>query len=256
MASENRNRELVLKEASISIDIVVRRLKALRNSMLSRAGSYFRSLVDLQAKGNIRASAYADEIAQLRNLAQKLYYGEILLEKVKVRLEVISLVSPVGEELRVADQLISEVRSAFEGIKVDLTEMDRIQTQVSEIMESTVAPQVELPTQVSEAKSQEVRQILAEASTLAAERIAKEFPQVPVPEKVPEAKPEEEIVKEQLPLEERLFTYLSGRSGEYSPDEASKALGASKEEIARALRSLSDKGRIVLEEPEKESEED
>jgi len=258
MESEEHKREATLKEASVSIDIIIHRLQNLRNNLRGKAESYFRSIVEFQARHDPRASMYADEVAQLRNLAQKLYYGEILLEKVKVRLEVISLLGPVGEQLRVAEQLISEAKVVFSGVDVDLSEVNTLSDRVSEIMESTQAPLMEYPPQVSEVRSPEVNQIISEASTLAAERIASEFPQVPAEEPVKEPAKEPAAEVEKVPtadmasLEGRLFKYLSERSGQYSPDEASKTLGINKEDLARALKGLSDKGKIVLEDFERE----
>ena len=253
---EQHRKEMALKGAAVSLDIILRRLQNQRYRVTARAESLFKDLVEFQAKGNRgKASNYADAVAQYRALAQKLYYGEILLEKAKLRLETITLLGPVTEDLRIAGELMSEVKTVFTGVgDVNLSEMDRIRDQVSEIIETTQLQQTEQVPQVSEARSQEVSQILNEASALAAERIAKEFPQVPLKEevKVPTVEVEKEVPGGTVELEERLFKYLNERGGKYSPEAAARDLSVSKEEISKALKGLSGRGKIVLEDFEEE----
>jgi len=250
-----REREMALKQAAVSLDIIIRRLQNQRYRVMSTAEALFKELIGVQAKGNMqKASNYADAVAQYRNLAQKLYYGEILLEKAKIRFETISLLGLVTEDLRVAGELMSEVKTVFMGVgTVNLTEMDRIRDQVSEIIEATKVRQEQVP-QVPESRSEEVSQIISEASTLAAERIAKEFPQVPLREEVkPFAVEVEKLpTKEEASLEDRLFKYLNEHSGQYSPEQASRDLNASKEDISKALKSLTEKKKIVLDDFEEE----
>jgi division protein CdvB (Snf7/Vps24/ESCRT-III family) len=255
MEDETHKREMVIKEAVVSLDIILRRLQNQRYRVTSRAEALFKELIEVQAKGNShKASNFADAVAQYRTLAQKLYYGEILLEKARIRLETISLLGPISEELRVAGELMSEVRVVFTGIgDVNLTEMDRIRDQVSEIIEATRVHEEQVP-QIPESRSEEVSQIISEASTLAAERIAKEFPHVPLREEVkaPAMEVERLPAKGETSLEDRLFKYLNERSGQYSPEQAAKELNASREDISKALRSLSEKGKIVLDDFEEE----
>ena len=255
-ADEQHRKEMVLKEASVSLDIILRRLQNQRYRVTARAESLFKDLVEFQAKGNReKASNYADAVAQYRALAQKLYYGEILLEKAKLRLETITLLGPVTEDLRIAGELMSEVKIVFTGVgDVNLSEMDRIRDQVFEMIGTTQVQQTEQVPQLSEARSQEVSQILTEASTLAAERIAKEFPQIPLKEeaKAASVEVEKEAPRETAQLEERLLKYLNERGGKYSPEAAARDLGVNKEEISKALKTLSEKGKIVLEDFERE----
>jgi len=255
MEDETRKKELALKQAAVSLDIIIRRLQNQRYRVTSTAEALFKELVEVQAKGNTqKASNYADAVAQYRNLAQKLYYGEILLEKAKIRFETISLLGPVTEDLRVAGELMSEVKMVFMGVgAVNLTEMDGIRDQVSQIIEATRVHEEQVP-QVPESRSEEVNQIISEASTLAAERIAKEFPQVPLKEeaRVPAVEVEKLPAGEEAPLEDRLFKYLNEHSGRYSPEQASRDLNASREDISKALKSLSEKKKIVLDDFEEE----
>jgi len=242
MASDPNDREFELKKAAISIDLVIHRLQTLERTLKAQADTHFKQTVESVQKGeNARATIYADEVASLRNLSQKLYYAETILERVKTRFEVASIVSPIGENLRVANQLLSEVRTTFSSLSLSLNEIADIHDEVNEVMKITEAREAPGISVIGEPEKEEVKEILSQAQARAAERIAKEFPPVPTEAMMPEAS-----------LEDRLYEYLVKREGALSLSEASKDLGESEEQVRKALKSLREKNRISLDEREME----
>lgn len=246
MASERGDREFELKRAAISIELVVHRLQNYEQNLKSKVDSYFRDTVEALKKGeNVRAAIFAEEVARLRALSQKLYFAEMILDKVKTRFEVASIVSPIGEHLKVANELLSEVRSTFSTLSLDFNEIADIGAQVSEVMKITEAPEAQSVSVVAEPVREEVQEILVEAQERAAERIAREFPEVP-----------KEAIVEKANLEERLYRYLIEKKGDLSLSQAAKNLGASEDEIREALKLLREKERISFEETEIEKGKD
>jgi len=242
MQGESKDREFELKKAAISIDFVIHRLQNSEQNLKSKAETYFKQTVEFLSKGdNTRAAFYADEVARIKDLSKKLYFAEMILETVKTRLEVASIVSPLGEDLRVANQLLSEVRTTFGSVSLDFSEVADLRAQVSEVMKVTEVPEAQGISLVEEPTKEEIKEILTKAETVAAERIAKEFPEVP-----------SEAARAKAPIEERLYQYLVERKGAISVSEAARSLGEPEDEVRKTLEALKQKGKIVFEEKERE----
>jgi division protein CdvB (Snf7/Vps24/ESCRT-III family) len=139
----------------------------------------FEKVVEAQmSKDNLRASMYANEIAEIRKITKQLLTTQIALEQVQLRLETVTELGDVYTSLIPVVGVIRELRSAMQGImpelSVELAELEEgLQEVVIEAGDFTGSG-VEFTTTSPEAKK-----ILEEAAAVAEERMKEKFPSLP-----------------------------------------------------------------------------
>lgn len=158
------------------------RLNRKYSDLEQKAREYFeRCVYHLSSGDEEHAKLYAEEIMHLRRLAKVIMGNLLLMEQVKVRLitvvdltEVLALVVSVRQLLsRVASEVASVSPEVSENLKRLSEEIETIITATSAGVPTPSAGQVD-------ALEDEALRVLEDAKRVAAERVRRAFPEVPV----------------------------------------------------------------------------
>ncbi len=102
----------------------------------------------------------------------------------------------------------------------------------------------------AEALDDESKRVLEESSAIAEQRIKEQFPELPVPEesetrveKIPIAITDS---GEKVDIEQLVYDYIKLQNGRINVSKCASSLGATKEDVRRAIDKLKEDGRIVL----------
>lgn len=130
------------------------------------------------AKDNARASMYANEIAEIRKMTKQIMGVQIALEQVQLRLETVTEVADVFNNLIPVIGVVRELKNAIKGV------MPEISMELAEVEEGLQEVIIEAGdftgTSVEQAAtSPEARKILQEASMIAEQRMKENFPDLP-----------------------------------------------------------------------------
>jgi len=241
----------------------------------------------LKAKNKDRANICATEIAEVRKLSRFLYYVELAIERVILRLETIKELSDIIIDLKPALRLLQGVsKQLFEFLPDVSTELGKVNDAISETLYSTKMTADETLIPVNR-KTPGGEEILKEVSSFLEERIAEKLPEPPTTLENPEPAPVKQLVAlatacsqavgsqtveenvgnssqnlfayknaeiqeitltvEKNSLEDALLEYAKKSEGEIDLTQCSLELDTSCEEIEKALESLGSKGKIKIE---------
>jgi len=165
--------------ANYRLKTTINKLDVYISKLQERDRTLFEKVVEAQmSKDNLRASMYANEIAEIRKITKQLLTTQIALEQVQLRLETVTELGDVYTSLIPVVGVIRELRSAMQGImpelSVELAELEEgLQEVVIEAGDFTGSG-VEFTTTSPEAKK-----ILEEAAAVAEERMKEKFPSLP-----------------------------------------------------------------------------
>ena len=165
--------------ANYRLKTTINKLDVYISKLQERDRTLFEKVVEAQmSKDNLRASMYANEIAEIRKITKQLLTTQIALEQVQLRLETVTELGDVYTSLVPVVGVIRELRSAMQGImpelSVELAELEEgLQEVVIEAGDFT-GTGVEFTTTSPEAKK-----ILEEAAAVAEERMKEKFPSLP-----------------------------------------------------------------------------
>ncbi|MGB9758700.1 MAG: hypothetical protein ACP5KW_01800 [Thermoproteota archaeon] len=227
----NSNDSYLIRKKIVDLDIVIHRIKAVEQNLTRRADSLKSITSELLASGDTtRAKNYALEIAHIKFLLKRILYTEMLLEVAKTRLEIISIVQPIAEQIKVVNSLIMEAKSIAKFTSPELSELNEIDKK----LEGLVLPVNETISSET-VQDEEIKNILRMASESASRKIQEMYPEVPV---------------EQKSLKDKLYEYAKSKGGRFVMEDAIRELKASRDEIVAALKELQKDGRIILEESE------
>ena len=125
-----------------------------------------------------RATIYANEIAQLRKMSRTILKSQISLDKVILRLETIKDVGDVMNVLAPATKIVRQIQTELSGI---VPEVAHNLSVIDEMLESVLveAGSFTAATAPISVADREARRILEEASEIAAQRMSKQFPDLP-----------------------------------------------------------------------------
>ncbi|MCS7120821.1 MAG: Snf7 family protein [Nitrososphaerota archaeon] len=168
------------------IELAIRRIEAqiqyLENTIanFSERDKYlFSKIVDLYSKNQIqRASIFANELAELRKMANFMMNAQLALERVVLRLRTVTQLGNVVVNLAPAAQVLQSVRTGIAGIMPNAEkELENIGLMLNDIMieagqTTGISPDIEVA-------SEDARKILAEASMVAEQRMKEKFPELP-----------------------------------------------------------------------------
>jgi len=125
-----------------------------------------------------RATIYANEIAQLRKMSRTILKSQISLDKVILRLETIKDFGDVMNVLAPATRIVKQIQAELSGI---VPEVSHNLSVIDEMLESVLveAGSFTAATAPISVADREARRILEEASEIAAQRMSKQFPELP-----------------------------------------------------------------------------
>ncbi|MBS7641385.1 MAG: Snf7 family protein [Candidatus Bathyarchaeia archaeon] len=174
--------ELALKR----IEAQIQYLNGALSLLAQRDKTLFQKVVDAYSKHDMRrASVYANELAELRKMANFMMGAELALERVALRLRTVTEVGNVAAVLAPISRVLQGVRMSIAGVfPTAERELGEVTTLLDEIM--IEASQVTGISPDFEVASEEAQKILSEAAVVAEQRMKERFPELPtlgVPEK-------------------------------------------------------------------------
>lgn len=175
-----------LATARYRINSMVRKLEVYSERLKSRDQELFNRVVDaLMVKDQVRATMYANEVAELRKIAKAVFLTQVALEQISLRLESIQELGDIAVNLAPIVELIRDLRVAVKDvlpeIGIELGEVhDILNETMIEIGEVIGVPATGI------AASAEARKILEEARVIAEQRMKETFPTLPSPVTLPQ----------------------------------------------------------------------
>ena len=222
--------KLRLEQSLNQLNAQIMKLKSKYQEMMNKSKEYFERVVEAMMSGDEdRASIYAEEIAEIRKLANMIMKTQLLLEQVKLRLETIIEVSELIGLVVPLLSLIAEVEDEVSGVAPEAaSNLHELASYIQNFAETTSMINPAQPLQ--EELSEDVKKVLEEARKAAAEKIKESFPDVP-----------------KLSEEEKLvFSYISKSGSEIDLRKCAKELGIDARQVKQILEKLEEKGLIEL----------
>lgn len=167
--------ELALKR----IEAQVQYLNGAISLLTQRDKTLFQKVVDAYSRHDIRrASVYANELAEIRKMANFMMSAELALERVALRLRTVTEVGNVAAVLAPVSRVLQSVRVSIAGVFPNAErELGEITTLLDEIM--IEAGQVTGIGPDFEVASEEAQKILSEAAVVAEQKMKEKFPELP-----------------------------------------------------------------------------
>ncbi|MCI4438210.1 MAG: hypothetical protein JHC33_15495 [Ignisphaera sp.] len=165
--------------ADYRIRAMVSRLEVFIERLRERDRALFERVVDALTQGDeVRASMYANEIAEIRKLVKQLTITQVALEQVALRLDTVLTMGDIMGGLVPVLGVIKELKNVIKGI------MPEISLELSEVEESlrdvVISAGEALGTPTGEIyTTPEARKILEEAKVIAEQRMKEKFPELP-----------------------------------------------------------------------------
>ena len=168
-----------INDILIQLRLQSEKLKRTYQRLLARDRELFEACVGAEQEfDRDRATIYANEIAQLRKMSRTILRSQISLEKVILRLETIKDFGDVMNVLGPATKIVKRIQSDLSGI---IPEVAHNLGVIDEMLESVIVEAGSFTgatTTVMVADS-EAKRILDEAAEIAAQRMSKQFPELP-----------------------------------------------------------------------------
>ncbi len=169
-----------LATAKYRISTMVRKLEVYGERLKARDQELFGRVVDaLMAKDQLRATMYANEVAEIRKIAKAVFLTQVALEQVALRLESIQELGDIAVNLLPVVALVKDLRAAIKDV---LPEIGIELGEVHDILNETMLEIGEItgiPGAGGIAASAEARRILEEAKIVAEQRMKEAFPALP-----------------------------------------------------------------------------
>jgi division protein CdvB (Snf7/Vps24/ESCRT-III family) len=165
--------------ASRRIEAQIQYLNGAIHVLSERDKALFQKIVDAYSTHDLRrANVYANELAEMRKMANFMMGAELALERVALRLRTVTEVGNVSALLAPVGRVLQSVRTSIGGVFPGAEhELGEITTLLDEIMiEASQATGMPLD---FEAASEEAQKILSEAAAVAEERMKEKFPELP-----------------------------------------------------------------------------
>ncbi|MEM1569525.1 MAG: Snf7 family protein [Candidatus Bathyarchaeia archaeon] len=206
---------------------------------------------------NDRAHAvmYANECAEIRNMAKLIMSAQLSIERVILRLETVKEFGDIMAQLSPVIGIVSEVSKKLSGIVPEVSnELDKIHRILNQtVLETGVSTQgFDTPHVLSE----EAQHIIEEASVIAEQKIKERFPELP---KLGEPLGEGEIsiaTSSSIPtrtvnwinrrIDEEVYNYIVRNQGKISISKCALELRLSTDEVKNAIKRLREKGIIKV----------
>ncbi|MCX8187562.1 MAG: Snf7 family protein [Nitrososphaeria archaeon] len=168
-----------INDILIHLRVQAEKLRRTYQKLLARDRELFEACVGAEQElDRDRATIYANEIAQLRKMSRTILKSQISLEKVILRLETIKDFGDVMNVLAPATRIVKQIQGELSGIVPEVAHNLGV---IDEMLESLIVEAGSFTgatTTIAVADS-EARKILEEAAEIAAQRMSKQFPELP-----------------------------------------------------------------------------
>lgn len=161
------------------VEAQIQYLESTLNRLTDRDKYLFSKVVDAYSKHQIqRANVFANELAELRKMANFMMNSELALERVVLRLRTVTQLGNVMVTLAPATQVLQSVRTGIAGILPNAEkELGSVGMMLNDII--VEAGQTTGVTPDFEVASEDAMRILKEASAVAEQRMREKFPELP-----------------------------------------------------------------------------
>ncbi len=167
-----------LNLAGRHIELQIQRLDNALQRFSSRDTTIFTCIVKAQsARDKLRANMLANELAELRNVEKVLTQTKLALESISIRLKTISELGDIVTVLAPAASAIQKLRPGLASVfpQAD-TELAHLGDLLSNIASST-SQTSNIPINI-ETANDEAQQIIAEAASMAEQKIKEKLPDI------------------------------------------------------------------------------
>jgi len=168
-----------IEKAIRRIEAQIQYLESALNRFADRDKYLFSKVVDAYSKNQIqRANVFANELAELRKMANFMVNAQLALERVVLRLRTVSQLGNVVVNLAPAIEVLQNVRTGIAGVLPNAEkELEQVGTMLNDIIieaghTTGMAPDFEVA-------SEDAQRILKEAAVVAEQRMREKFPELP-----------------------------------------------------------------------------
>ena len=175
--------------ASREISALIARLDNAEARIKSRDGEMFRKIVASLQKGDKdHAAMYANELTEMRKVGMTVVGAKLALEQVSLRL---GTITDLGDVVSTLLPTVTVVKRIGQGLVSIMPKAQGELNEISSLLSSTLveAGTIGGTSLNFQAANSEAEQVLEEAASVASERMAAQFPEVPA---VPQRTEEEE----------------------------------------------------------------
>lgn len=219
-----------------------------------------------------KANMLATELSELRKLEKTCFYGELVLERLILRLETIKACGDVFSHLRPTLGVVRGVSEILQGAMPDIAaELNRIGEGMSDQISSFSTMVPDVPFQLN---AEMPSDIMSEVQAIVEQQLQEKLPEIPAlsptivvskPKLVEVAadggtEEQGEIIEpagemaiirpsrreNTATLEEKLLGYVQRKGGRIDLAECGRELGASHEQILKTLDTLTTSGKVVV----------
>lgn len=169
------------------VEAQIQYLESTLNRLSERDKYLFSKIVEAYSRHQIqRARVLANELAELRKMANFMMNAELALERVALRLKTVTQLGNVVATLAPATQVLQSVRAGIGGL---LPNAERELGQIGNMLNDLIieAGEVTGVTPDFEIASDDAQKILSEAALIAEQRMKEKFPELPSLKSVEEA---------------------------------------------------------------------
>jgi division protein CdvB (Snf7/Vps24/ESCRT-III family) len=248
-------RERIVK-AVYNLQIQKDKLENTLNKLQRRDRQVFEKCIGAHLSNDIaHAVMYANECAEIRNMAKLIMSAQLSIERVILRLETVKEFGDIMTQLSPVIGIVSEVSKKLSGVVPEVSnELDKIHRILNQtILETGVYTQRADTPQVL---NEEAQRIIEEASAIAEQKIKERFPELP---KLDEFTAEEEIsiaTSSPIPVkavnlvrrrvDEEVYNYIVKNQGKISISKCALELRLTPDEVKNAIKRLREKGVIRI----------
>jgi division protein CdvB (Snf7/Vps24/ESCRT-III family) len=161
------------------IELQVQRLDQANERFSERDKKIFARIVEAYTKHDMaRANVFANELAEIRKMERMIMHGRLALEQIVLRLRTVSELGDIVTTLAPAVGVLSSVKNGMTAI---FPEAERELGQIGNLLNGIMidAGQSTGLTINFESANEDAQKILAEASSVAEQRIKEKFPELP-----------------------------------------------------------------------------
>jgi division protein CdvB (Snf7/Vps24/ESCRT-III family) len=161
------------------IELQVQRLDQAGERFSERDKKIFARIVDAYTKHDMaRANVFANELAEIRKMEKMIMHGRLALEQIVLRLRT---VSELGDIVTTLAPAVGVLRSVKSGMASIFPEAERELGQIGNLLNGIIidAGQSTGLTINFDSANEDAQKILAEASSVAEQKIKEKFPELP-----------------------------------------------------------------------------
>ncbi len=261
-----------------SIDRIIVKLEVLQDKAAeiryrfeTRSRELWEKTIELLKKGEkTRATIYAGEIAQVRNIIKLIHGMENMIIMTKERLKTVRDVGEVGQVLMVFGTALEEIKDHARAIYPNLNLFfDEVSRNVKSLIVETTMNSDAVERIDPVVISKEAEEMLQQAMKKAEEEVKAEFPEPPIdtivklearkqPVAVAIGGPSTQRTQPRKPkttprrrrsieeLEQLVLDYIRNHNGILDIKEFTTIYGVTKNEVLQAIHRLAEKGLIAL----------